>query len=155
MGVDDRTALIVGAGIGGLAAGVALQRAGWRVRLFERAATPCALGFALLLAPNALAPLRRIGLADTGIADGAIPARGEIRGRGGRLLRSFDLTAARTLLPEPSVVVLRPVVHGRLLAAVDREAVALDSPVVGFDIGDRRPLVQLASGDSVAGDVVI
>jgi len=32
-----RTALIVGAGIGGLAAGIALRRAGWRVRVFERA----------------------------------------------------------------------------------------------------------------------
>ena len=155
MGVDDRTALIVGAGIGGLAAGVALQRAGWRVRIFERAATPRELGFALLLAPNALASLRSIGLADTVIADGAIPARGEIRGRGGRLLRSFDMTAARTLLPEPIVVVLRPVLHGALLEAVGRDAVALDSPVVGFDIGDRRPFVQLAGGDTVAGDVLI
>jgi 2-polyprenyl-6-methoxyphenol hydroxylase-like FAD-dependent oxidoreductase len=155
LGVDDRTALIVGAGIGGLAAGVALQRAGWRVRIFERAATPRELGFALLLAPNALASLRSIGLADTVIADGAIPARGEMRGRGGRLLRSFDMTAARPLLPEPIVVILRPVLHGALLEAVGREAVALDSPVVGCDIGDRRPLVQLAGGDTVAGDVLI
>jgi 2-polyprenyl-6-methoxyphenol hydroxylase-like FAD-dependent oxidoreductase len=155
LGVDDCTALIVGAGIGGLATGVALQRAGWRVRIFERAATPRELGFALLLAPNALASLRSIGLADTVIADGAIPARGEMRGRGGRLLRSFDMTAARTLLPEPIVVVLRPVLHGALLEAVGRDAVALDSPVVGFDIGDRRPFVQLAGGDTVAGDVLI
>jgi len=155
VGVEDRTALIVGAGIGGLAAGVALQRAGWRVRIFERAATPRELGFALLLAPNALASLRSIGLADTVIADGAIPARGEMRGRGGRLLRSFDLTAARPLLPEPIVVVLRPVLHAALLEAVGRDAVALDSPVVGCDIGDRRPFVQLAGGDTVAGDVLI
>ena len=65
------------------------------------------------------------------------------------------MTAARTLLPEPIVVVLRPVLHGALLEAVGREAVALDSPVVGFDIGDRRPFVQLAGGDTVAGDVLI
>ena len=32
----DRPALIVGAGIGGLAAAVGLQRAGWRVRVLER-----------------------------------------------------------------------------------------------------------------------
>src|SRR4029450_2223009 len=45
--------------------------------------------------------------------------------------------------------------HGALLEAVGREAVALDSPVGGFDIGDRQPLVQLAGGDTVAGDVLI
>ena len=58
-----RTALIVGAGIGGLAAGVALRRVGWRTRIFERAATPRELGFALNLAPNAVAALRALGVA--------------------------------------------------------------------------------------------
>ena len=36
----SRTALIVGAGIGGLAAGIALRRAGWDAQIFERAANP-------------------------------------------------------------------------------------------------------------------
>jgi 2-polyprenyl-6-methoxyphenol hydroxylase-like FAD-dependent oxidoreductase len=35
-----RTALIVGAGIGGLSAGIALRQAGWVVRSFERAVSP-------------------------------------------------------------------------------------------------------------------
>jgi 2-polyprenyl-6-methoxyphenol hydroxylase-like FAD-dependent oxidoreductase len=48
----SRTALIVGAGIGGLSAGIALRRAGWAVRIFERAASPRELGFGLALAPN-------------------------------------------------------------------------------------------------------
>src|SRR5688572_33449969 len=47
---SSRNALIGGAGIGGLSAGLALQRAGWHVRLFEQAATPRELGFALRLA---------------------------------------------------------------------------------------------------------
>src|SRR4030095_13503187 len=57
--------------------------------------------------------------------------------------------------PEPIVVVLRPVLHGALLRAVGRDAVALDRPVVGCDLGDRRPFVQLAGGDTVVGDVLI
>lgn len=58
-----RTALIVGAGIGGLSAGIALRQAGWEVRIFERAASPRELGFGLLVAPNAIAALRELGLA--------------------------------------------------------------------------------------------
>ena len=60
----DRSALIVGAGIGGLAAAISLQRAGWRVRVLERANNPRELGFALALAPNALKALRELGLAE-------------------------------------------------------------------------------------------
>ena len=60
----SRTAIIVGAGIGGLAAGIALRRAGWRTRIFERAAAPRELGFALNLAPNAVSALRALGVAD-------------------------------------------------------------------------------------------
>ena len=56
-----RTALIVGAGIGGLSAAIALRKAGWNVRVFERAASVRELGFALLVAPNAMAALRELG----------------------------------------------------------------------------------------------
>ena len=56
-----RTALIVGAGIGGLSAAISLRKAGWNVRVFERAASVRELGFALLVAPNAMAALRELG----------------------------------------------------------------------------------------------
>ena len=51
----SRTALIAGAGIGGLAAGIALRRAGWQIRIFEQSQVPRAVGFAIGLAPNAMA----------------------------------------------------------------------------------------------------
>jgi 2-polyprenyl-6-methoxyphenol hydroxylase-like FAD-dependent oxidoreductase len=76
---DDPDVLIVGAGIGGLTAGIALRQAGWRVRIFERAATPRELGFGLGLAPNAIAALRALGVADTVLARGFAPRRGELR----------------------------------------------------------------------------
>jgi 2-polyprenyl-6-methoxyphenol hydroxylase-like FAD-dependent oxidoreductase len=62
--MGSRSALIVGAGIGGLAAALALRRVGWRVRVFERTSNPGELGFALMLAPNAMASLRELGLAE-------------------------------------------------------------------------------------------
>jgi len=56
--------LVVGAGIGGLAAATALRQVGWRVAILEQARSPRELGFALLLAPNAMRALRRLGVAD-------------------------------------------------------------------------------------------
>jgi 2-polyprenyl-6-methoxyphenol hydroxylase-like FAD-dependent oxidoreductase len=59
--------LIVGAGIGGLAAGLALRRAGWQVQIHEQAAHPRELGLALALAPNAMSALGDLGLAGTSL----------------------------------------------------------------------------------------
>ena len=88
------TALIVGAGIGGLAAGLALRRAGWQVRIHERAANPRELGFALALAPNAMAALGELGLADTMIAEGVETTKAEIRRPDGRVIRTFNAPSA-------------------------------------------------------------
>src|SRR5258705_6626158 len=112
-----RTALIVGAGIGGLAAAIALKRAGWEGRVFERAASPRELGFALLLAPNAMHALGALGLADAARRGGAIATNGEMRRPDGTVLRRFDTAAARALLEEDAGCILRPVLHGMLLDA--------------------------------------
>lgn len=153
--MPDRTALIVGAGIGGLAAGIALRQAGWNVQVFERAAHPRELGFALLIAPNALISLRHLGLADAVLAGGFTPDSAQIFGRGGRLIRVFDTARARAILPEPLVVVLRPVLHEALLAAVGAERVILGSPVTACESRDGRPAVVLQGGRRVAGDLVV
>jgi 2-polyprenyl-6-methoxyphenol hydroxylase-like FAD-dependent oxidoreductase len=152
---EDRLALIVGAGIGGLATGAALRWADWGVRIFERAAQPCELGFALLLAPNAVAPLHELGIAEQVIARGVEMTSGELYGMGGRLLRRFDLARVRRLLPQPAVVVLRPALHGVLLDTVGPDTVSLNSEVHDLCIQDGRPGVTLKGGRHILGDVVI
>lgn len=57
-----RSAVVVGAGVGGLATAGALARSGWRVTLLERADRLRAEPAALLLWPNAVAALRSLGL---------------------------------------------------------------------------------------------
>ena len=105
-----RTALIVGAGIGGRAAGIALRRAGWRARVFERAAAPRELGFALNLAPNAVVALRALGVADRVEAEGHRMRVGELRRMNGQMLKRLDIGAVAP--GTPSLIALRQTVHG-------------------------------------------
>lgn len=146
-----KTALIVGAGIGGLAAGVALKRAGWRTRIFERAVTPRELGFALNLAANAIAALRELGVAETVVSRGYAPRVAELRGKGGRVLRRVD---AGTLVSD-SAVAMRPVVHGALLAAAGMDSIQLSRDAVAFEATARDVTLRFRDGGAESGDILV
>ena len=53
------------------------------------------LVFALLVAPNAMAALRELGVADVVLARGVAPTRGDARRLDGTLLKSVDYPPRR------------------------------------------------------------
>src|SRR5262245_44533236 len=120
-----RSALIVGAGIGGLSAAIALRMAGWDVRIFERAGTLRELGFGVGLAPNAMAALAELGVADDVLARGFQPARAEVRRMDGTVLKRADVP--RGILGGPFAVAMRPDLYGALLDAVGADTVTAAS----------------------------
>ncbi len=79
-----RTAIVVGAGVGGLAAAGALARSNWHVTLLERGERLRGNGAALLIWPNGAAALQALGLS---LGDIAFPmTAGGIRRPDGRWL---------------------------------------------------------------------
>ncbi|MFC9997925.1 FAD-dependent monooxygenase [Nocardia sp. NPDC127526] len=62
------TAIIIGAGIGGLATAKALRRNGWHVEIHERSTDFGGLGSGLSIAPNAMHALRHLAL-DSAVSD--------------------------------------------------------------------------------------
>jgi 2-polyprenyl-6-methoxyphenol hydroxylase-like FAD-dependent oxidoreductase len=149
-----RTALIVGAGIGGLAAGIALRRAGWAVRIFERASSPRELGFGLGLAPNAMAALGELGVADVVLARAAEPTHGQIRRMDGTVLKRADFPP-RKALGGPMVMALRPALHGALLDAVGPDTIALGREVTGFTVRSGRVTLHGRDGKLAEGDLLV
>ncbi len=91
---------IIGAGLGGLAAGALLARAGFDVTIMEAAADPVPMGAGLLLQPPGQTVLRRLGLLDALGDGGATVTRLDARTLSGRQL--LDLDYGR----------LRPGLHG-------------------------------------------
>lgn len=49
MSSSQRRAVVVGAGIGGLAAAIGLRKAGWQVQVFEQADAPTPVGAGISL----------------------------------------------------------------------------------------------------------
>jgi FAD-dependent urate hydroxylase len=151
----SRRALIVGAGLGGLAAAIALRGAGYEVQVFERARDARELGFALLLAPNAIWALRELGVAEEVRARGAVIVAGEMRRPSGAVLRRFDATRVARALQEDSVCVLRPVLHGALLAALGIDALSLGSVVTGFRLENGGVTLERAGAPEVQGSLLV
>ncbi|MGE3862493.1 MAG: FAD-dependent monooxygenase [Burkholderiaceae bacterium] len=71
----DRPVLVAGGGIGGLAAALALARAGRRVRVLEQAPAFGEIGAGIQLAPNALRVLDTLGVLDHVMEHAVFPAR--------------------------------------------------------------------------------
>jgi 2-polyprenyl-6-methoxyphenol hydroxylase-like FAD-dependent oxidoreductase len=150
-----RIALIVGAGIGGLAAGLALRRAGWDIRIFERAEAPRELGFGLGLAPNAIAALGELGVADAILPHTVTPAVAEIRHADGRVIRRFARSKHDPSPIDLPRIILRPALHGALLDAVGTAAIESNSEAIAFELDGRRAHLRLATGSVIPGDMIV
>ena len=152
----SRHAIVVGAGIGGLTAAVALRRRGWDVAVLERAKALEPVGAGLGLGPNALHALDGIGLGDEVRRFSAIQGHGGLRRPGGGWLVRTDLGGLAARFGDPQLVALRAdvvdLLAGRLPAGVLRTGVT----ATGVDAGDadRRACVATSAGDLDADLVV-
>jgi 2-polyprenyl-6-methoxyphenol hydroxylase-like FAD-dependent oxidoreductase len=103
--MQRRKVPVVGSGVGGLAAAVALRSSNNDVEVLERASCPkqIRVGGGLLLWPNAMRGLQRLGLADTVASTGEEIARLEWLTPVGVRLAGVDLAAtAGRSAPRPS-----------------------------------------------------
>jgi salicylate hydroxylase len=73
MGLAGLEIAVVGAGIGGLAAAVALAQRGARVRVFEQASALGEVGAGIQIGPNGVAVLAALGLYDAAAARASLP----------------------------------------------------------------------------------
>ena len=137
---DREHVLIAGAGIGGLAAALALARRGWRVTLLERSRLSDDIGAGLQISPNASAILRELGvlprLAATALVPVAIHVR---RGRDGSTIARLPLAEAEQRWGAPYLLAHRGDLQRALLEAVaEHPAIKLEPEcaLAGFVAGE-------------------
>ncbi|MFH8837829.1 FAD-dependent oxidoreductase [Streptomyces sp. NPDC017868] len=136
--MEQHRAVVVGAGIGGLTAAVALHRRGWRVTVLERAADLTPVGAGIALAPNAQRALDVIGLGDRVRALSAWQGDGGMRTPGGRWLARTDAKAAAERFGGPLVLLHRATLVEILTSALPEGVVRTGVTAAVTDPGDEH-----------------
>lgn len=146
-GAEERSAIVVGGGIGGLAAGLALSRSGWQVRVLERASTIGEVGAGLSLWPNGVRALDALGLGDQVREQALVETQAGIRNRSGRWL---SRTGTRELARRfgPVVMIHRARLYDILRTALPAGALTADSRVTRVSLRGQR--VEIEHGKGVA-----
>ena len=110
---------IIGAGLGGLTAALALQRAGLRPLVLEQAPVLGDVGAGISVTPNASKALISLGLHDGLEQHGqAVPVQEVREGATGRLLKSIDRSDVRERYGAAYYMVHRADLHAMMVAAV-------------------------------------
>ncbi|MBB4944480.1 2-polyprenyl-6-methoxyphenol hydroxylase-like FAD-dependent oxidoreductase [Kitasatospora gansuensis] len=113
------TAVVVGAGVGGLATAIGLRRAGWRVTVRERRTEVECYGTAFALHPGAQDALERLGVGEA-VRARAVPYRSaQVRTPGGRVLAQLPLERLERKAGRPELLISRPYLIDALLARLD------------------------------------
>ncbi|KFG01881.1 salicylate 1-monooxygenase [Streptomyces scabiei] len=149
---------IVGGGIGGLAAGAFLRRAGLTVTVYEQAPALTEVGAGLVMAPNAVRLLRRLGVMDQFLRR-AVPLDWGWEFRrwaDGSVLSVEKLSGVcERLYGERTYVVHRADLLDSLRAAVPSEWVRLGARCTAVDARKDAVSLRFADGSQDEADIVI
>lgn len=139
-----KSAIIVGGGIAGLSAGIALRKAGYEVTLFEQAPSLEPIGAALSVWGNAMAGLDWLGCGDT-VRERAHPVnRLRLTRADGRVLWGpVDIERSDSWLP------MRTDLQAALLSALGDGPCRLGTRIDALDERGGK-VVALAAGETVA-----
>lgn len=151
--------IIIGAGIGGLSAGLALQRRGFKVVVYERAQEVREIGAGVIISPNARRALRDLGVdAALEAASSCVSLRHTCNYATGAIL---DVMEVQRMIEQHGMAMLqvhRGDLHGLLLQAVlanDADAVRPGHAFVGLEQDAGGVSVSFANGASDRANVVI
>ncbi|MFC4552734.1 MULTISPECIES: FAD-dependent oxidoreductase [Halorussus] len=145
---------IVGGGICGLTAALALERRGWTPTVYEAASEYRPVGAGILLQTNALLVLDRLGVAERVRDAGVSLADTEIRSPSGRVLQRFGLDAVeRREFGYGFVAIHRAALQRILLDELDAEVRTGMNCIAVTDT--ETPTVRFADGTTVGPDVLV
>lgn len=145
-------AVVVGGGLGGMAAALALTQAGIDVQVYEQAQRLTEVGAGVSLAPNGLRMLARLGVAEEAARAGARHASTRLLHSDGRPASHRPHQFARA---GGNVGIHRADLLALLAGQLPPGTVRTGSRCTGFSQNGGTATIGLADGNTAAADVVI
>jgi 2-polyprenyl-6-methoxyphenol hydroxylase-like FAD-dependent oxidoreductase len=142
---------IVGGGIGGIAAAVALHQIGADVSVYERAVELREVGAGMMLWPNATRVLRELGLLEQVVARSGRNAHFLVRKSTGKILMSIALGQFEV----PAVCMRRADLLSILLSALPKECLRLGCEFERLKQSNSKVRLYFKDGQEVEHDAVI
>lgn len=127
------SAVVVGGGIGGLAAAIGLRLIGWEATVIERAPVLADVGAGISLHANGIRALDVLGVGEAVRAAARPQYTGGTRTPGGGWLARMDGAALERELGTPIVGIPRAVLHRILRAALPSECLVLGAEATAAD----------------------
>ncbi len=154
MNLSSTKAVIVGAGIGGLTAGIALKQAGFQVQVLERVSEIRAIGAGISLQTNAMAAFDRLGLCKRICSEGNSIDEAQIQYKG-KILSSIPFGAMKAQLGHPFIAIHRGRLQAILVDALGEERMSTGVEVRHFEQDEHSVRVSLPSDGVVEGDFLV
>ena len=151
--------LVIGAGIGGLTAALSLQRQGFRVSVYERAAELSELGAGVIITPNAMHALNFLGIGASIVKSANLAGDLEFRHfKTAKLLQRRVVADISNRYGAAVYQVHRADLHGTLSSAVlanDPDCIHLDHAFVDLSQDENAVVARFANGSVAEGDALI
>ncbi len=150
-------AVIVGGGIGGLCAAIALRIVGWETVICEQRTELAETGAGIALAANAMKALERLGVSERVREAGARVGTGEIRTWQGKLLAELPVAKQEARYGTPSCLI-----HRRRLQSILYERLAelggtisWNKKLTAFEQRGDEVKVYFTDGDQITSTMLI
>ena len=143
--------VIVGGGIGGLAAALALGREGFEPEVYEQAPELLEVGAGIAVWPNAFRVLERLGPADAVRASAGRIEEARWLGRDGRLYGRFRLPRSGA----PAVALRRADLQTALVGALPRGLLRLGKTFVNYEEEGEAVRARFDDGSEVVCDLLV
>ena len=143
--------IIAGGGIGGMAAALALHRAGLGVTVFERAPAFTEVGTGMSLWPNATRVLQSLGVLEQVMARGETVTRFNLHRPNGTTISTISMEGFAT----PALCVHRAELHRALFESLPSDCVEANQVIQSFAQSVDGVTARFASGREVRADGLI